>query len=149
MYDCDMSYCCTSGLVGRVNPVGSALEVETARNVTITNIVIRNVGGGGLAVDEGSDGVTIMDSLFYDTSCWGVRLGQVNDSITSADWDMRRTQNLVLNNSVVYDSDTELRGCPAIMGGFVRSSNITHNTVTHAQWGGWHHFGLGLGHREG
>jgi hypothetical protein len=77
-----MSYCCTSGLVGQVFPVGSALEIRTARNVTITNVVIRNVGGGGLAVDEGSE------------------------------------------------------GCPAIMGGFVRSSNITHNTVTHAQWGG-------------
>jgi hypothetical protein len=60
-----MSYCCTSGLVGRVNSVGSALEVKNARNVTVTNVVIRNinVGGGGLAVDEGSDGVTIMDSL--------------------------------------------------------------------------------------
>eukprot|EP01046_Picozoa_sp_COSAG06_P007076 COSAG06_NODE_340_length_17187_cov_578.135475_4_plen_811_part_00 len=136
VYDCDMSYCCTSGLVGLVFPVGSALEIRTARNVTITNVVIRNVGCGGLAVDEGSDGVTITDSLFYDLSCWGVRLGQVNDSIASADWDMRRTQNLVLNNSVVYDSGAELRGCPAIMGGFVRSSNITHNTVTHAQWGG-------------
>ena len=61
VYDCDMSFCCTSGLLGRVYPVGSAWEVKTARNVHITNVVIRNVGGGGIAVDEGSDGVTLAD----------------------------------------------------------------------------------------
>ena len=93
--------------------VTSAWELRTARNVNISACTIGHLGGGGLAVDEGSDGVVVSDSVFKDTSCWGVRFGQVNDSALDAS---RHTRNLQLRNSVVHASGAEYRGCSGVMG---------------------------------
>lgn len=124
-------------LEGTNQPASSAWEIKTARNLVIRQCVVAHVGGGGLAIDEGSDGVSVADSFFFDSSCWGIRLGQTNDSGTAFDdWETRRTQNLSVHNSVVLGSGVELRGCPGLMGGYVRDSSITQNTITQAQWSG-------------
>lgn len=117
-----------------LRPVTSAFELKTARNVTIRDCTVEHVGGGGIAIDEGSDGVSVTDSVLDDTSCWGVRLGQVNDSaLTELDG---RTQHLVIHNNVIRNTGVELRGCAAVMGGYLRNSEISHNTITSAQWSG-------------
>ena len=125
------------GILEGGRPAVSAWELKTVRDVNIHRCVVAHVGGGGLAVDEGSDGVSITDSLFLDTSCWGIRLGQTNDSGTPfGDWELRRTQNLTVRNSVILQSGVELRGCPGIMGGYLRDSTIAQNTISQSQWGG-------------
>lgn len=115
-------------------PVTSAWELKTARNVHIIDCIVEHVGTGGIAVDEGSDGVSITNTVIYDTSCWGVRLGQVNDSALSEV--QGRTQNLLVHNNTIRNTGMELRGCSAIMGGYFRRSEISHNTVSLAQWSG-------------
>eukprot|EP01052_Picozoa_sp_SAG31_P018877 SAG31_NODE_1354_length_8661_cov_170.990306_9_plen_656_part_00 len=117
-----------------LGPVTSAWELKTARNVRIINCAVENVGTGGIAVDEGSDGVSITNSVIHDTSCWGLRLGQVNDSALSEL--QGRTQNLLVHNNTVRNTGMELRGCSAVMGGYFRRSEISHNTISSAQWSG-------------
>ena len=121
-----------SGVGGK--PVTSAFELKTARNVSIRNCTIEHVGTGGIAIDEGSDSVSVIDSILDDTSCWGVRLGQINDSALPEL--VGRTRRLLVHNNVVRNSGAELRGCSALMGGYFSGSEISQNTITHAQWSG-------------
>lgn len=99
-------------------PVTSAWELKTVRNVSIRDCEVSHVGTGGIAIDDGSDSVSVTDSLLDDTSCWGVRLGQVNDSTLPEL--AGRTQRLLVHNNVVRNTGAELRGCSAVNGGYFR-----------------------------
>ena len=114
--------------------VPGTVQLHTARNVSISGCAFQHVGATGLTIDDGSQDVSVADSLFADTGCHGVRLGQVDDWNTT---DVsRQNARYSITNSVFTANGAELRDCSAIMGGYVLNSTISHNNVTDSNWAG-------------
>jgi hypothetical protein len=114
--------------------VPGALELRTAANVTVEDVVVAAVGGSGITVEDGSQDVVVRSCLLWSTGCHGVRLGQVDDWNTTDP--ARQNARLTVNDTVVLGAGAVLRDCAAVMGGYVRRSVVAHNTVTEAAWAG-------------
>lgn len=128
------------------HPVPAAIRLSTAANVTVSGCSIQHVGGSALAVEDGSQDVTVSRNLVLDAGCSAFRLGQVDD-IDETDPAHLNSRILVADN-YAFGVAMEFRDCSGIFGGFITNSTIEHNTLLNTTWAGvtlgWMGWGKGV-----
>ena len=117
-----------------LHPVPAALTLRTAAHVALTGVAIAHTGGSAIAVEGGSQDVTISRARVADAGCSAVRLGQVDDA-DAVDAALFNTR-LSVEDSTFDALAQGYRDCSGIFGGFVSHTNVTHNALTNANWAG-------------
>lgn len=102
------------------HPVPATLRLSAAANVTVTGCSILHVGATALAVEDGSQDVTVSRNLVLDAGCSAFRLGQVDD-IDETD-PSRLNSRILLADNYAFGVAVEFRDCSGVFGGFVTSS---------------------------
>jgi hypothetical protein len=128
------------------HPVPAAVRLSTAANVTVTGCSILHVGATALAVEDGSQDVSVSRCIVVDAGCSAFRLGQVDD-IDETD-PARLNSRLVLADNFAFGVAQEFRDCSGVFGGFITNSTIEHNTLLNTSWAGvtlgWMGWGKGV-----
>lgn len=114
-------------------PVPGNIQIHDSRNITFTYCNFISFGATALAVMDSSQSVAIFNSTFSEIACSGVALGQVSDvNVTAAS----ENGYFTLDSSLFTSTPNMYHDCAPILGGYIVSSNITHNAIINASNGG-------------
>jgi hypothetical protein len=117
-----------------VHPVPAALTLRTAANISLFGVVVEHTGGTAIAVEGGSQDISISRVFVSDAGCSAVRLGQVDDAdLTNP---LGFNARLSLSDSTFSGIAQGYRDCSGIFGGFISDSVIEHNNLTNSNWAG-------------
>jgi hypothetical protein len=117
----------------------STIAFHSSEDLRFVDNVLRGLGGGGLAVDEGSVGVVIEGNAISDISGHGITIG--NGTYTPLDaygyappeW---IEDDVTVENNSISDVGVEFRGSSGIFAPWVKNTRILHNEVFRAPYSG-------------
>lgn len=135
-YDCDGHAPRVHGntALGTLTPSPGALEIHASWNISISGCTFRHVGQSAIAVEDGSQSIVIRGNSFYDCSCHGIRLGQIDDYALS-DAENMNAHALIEENQFLR-MGVEYRDCSALFGPYFLNATISHNDIFNVSWGG-------------
>ncbi|MHB1454190.1 MAG: carbohydrate binding domain-containing protein [Saccharofermentanales bacterium] len=110
--------------------MNAAVQMNAAKNVSISNCLFTHLGNTGLSIENGSQDNIVFNNKFTDISGHGISLG----GITLDDHHPADKQKIVLGNSIVFneisDVAREYKDCQGIFGGYIRETIITNNDIS-------------------
>jgi hypothetical protein len=110
------------------------LAVAHGRNITFTTCEFAHLGGVGLDAGNGTHGLLVHDSYFWDISGAGLQIGSF-DSFAIVDPELQDLDNTV-NNSVLTLCAVEFRGAVAINVGYTARTTIINNDLGNLTYSG-------------
>jgi hypothetical protein len=97
------------------------------RGVTFDAVVFRNMGAAALNITDGSQDITVENSIFQYISGNAIGLGQIDDwQETDPE---RQNARLTVRNCSLLNITQEFAGSVGIFAGFIRDSVITATTI--------------------
>lgn len=138
---------CNTTLIDSLNRVNGGFQYETegsiiltnAKNVSITDNIIKHMGGSGVMLPDGVDNCEVNGNAIYDISSSGIIIGS-NIHFVVNDWrvvprNIHITNNIVGNTGVEYGTDSGIHGY--FTNGLLISHNEIFNTTYSAISLGW------------
>ncbi|MBO5070832.1 MAG: discoidin domain-containing protein, partial [Roseburia sp.] len=122
-------------LDGAWGEVPGGIEIGESSNIKITNCEIRNFGGGGIRILNGSESNEISNSAIHDISSCGIWVGNMYGHGTPCDEGTLVKDNVIRNNYItrvgldIYDSS-------AIVALFTEGTIIDHNEISYTPYTG-------------
>lgn len=115
-------------------PVPGNIQVHTAYNISFSQCLFTGMGATALSVQDSSQSVAVVNNTFSGIACAGVAVGQVSDFNTTDG--LKVNAYFHVHGNLFDNIPTEFHDCPAILGGYIMGSNITHNAILNASNGG-------------
>jgi hypothetical protein len=109
-----------------VRLIPAAVRLHGARDVALERNVFAHLGGAGLALDGGSQQVSVTGNKFEDIASNAVNLGTFSDPEAAPDEQNRGF--LVANNYITRIGD-DYANSSAIWGGYVAQAEVLHNEI--------------------
>lgn len=130
-------------------PEGAAIRGKYARDISIERCRFSELGGLGIFLGTGAQGIRIIGNSFYDIAGTGIQLGdyldwrfpESEDYVRPADGPRLITRNRIENN-YLERCGVEFRSATGIAISIPRESVIAHNEVVNMPYSGMH-FGWG------
>lgn len=118
----------------------AALEIENAENVRVERNVFRNLGGAAIHLKSGTSRSQIRGNQIYQVSGMGIVVGgdslsEYNPSLASYDLSRISSEDLIENNWI-HSIGREYVGSAAILTGWVRKIQISHNEISKTPYSG-------------
>jgi hypothetical protein len=117
------------------------VQFSDNRNLSFIGDQFLHLGAAGLNLDNGSQNVTVMDSVFTDISGNGLEIGSVNKPMASGP---SQTIGVRVLDCHLFGLPVEYHGGVAILVGYAADTLIAHNQIDHTPyaaisigWGGW------------
>ena len=107
-------------------PVPGHVQMHTVGDVSVRGCTFAHLGMTAIEIDDGSQGVSVVNNTFADVSCGGVYFGQVSDLNISA---ARENRDYLVSENYFEGIPSEFHDCAVILGGFVVNSTISHNSI--------------------
>ena len=114
-------------------PVPGNVQVHDSRNVSFTGCAFAGLGATALAILDSSQSVSVVNNSFAHISCSGVAIGQVSDMNTTV---ALENGYFAVEGNLFSNIPNEFHDCAAVLGGYVVSSSIAHNSIINASNGG-------------
>jgi hypothetical protein len=115
-------------------PVPGNIQVHTASNISFSGCLFSGLGATALTVLDSSQSVAVVNNTFQGIACAGVAVGQVSDFNTTDG--LKVNAYFHVHGNLFDNIPNEFHDCPAILGGYIMGSNITHNAILNASNGG-------------
>ena len=124
-------YVPTQSLVtNRFGEPQGAIQIDNSHQVTFQNCVFENIGTAyALSIGGASQDITIRGNTFHDLSGGAIKIGNVLGTRALSNLTSGFDTRYVLENNRVKSSSVEFRVGAAFFAGYVRNTNITHNTI--------------------
>lgn len=116
--------------------VPGAIETHAAKNITITNSELCNLGGGGIRIGNGSSGCKITNSAIHDISSSGIWVGNNtghNHGSCEAGTDVT---DILIQNNYVTRTGLDIFDASAICVLYSSNTVIDHNEVCNTSYTG-------------
>ena len=116
--------------------VPGAIETHAAKNITITNSELRNLGIGGIRIGNGSSDCTITNSAIHDISSSGIFIGNNtghNHGYCDPGTDVT---GVVVRNNYITRTGLDIFGSSAICALYTSDTVIDHNEVCYTTYTG-------------
>jgi len=114
----------------------SAVMVSMASNVSFEQVAVAHTGDYAMVVGQGSDGVTISRSHFFDLGVGGVRIGEPNHGAAPAGSEGLVATGVTLQDSIIEDGGhVILEGCGVLLEQ-AHDNLVTHNTIRNMLYSG-------------
>ena len=109
----------------------AGVSFRRVENVTVRDCSFEHVGSAyALGVENRSKGVDILDNIFRDLSGGAIKLGNVlNDTRALSNDPSDFDERFLVSDNTIEDVGVEYKGAAAIFAGYVRSTNISHNSI--------------------
>eukprot|EP00045_Choanoeca_perplexa_P016120 m.213276 g.213276 ORF g.213276 m.213276 type:complete len:683 (-) comp17175_c0_seq1:47-2095(-) len=112
----------------------AAVNVYNSHNVTVAGCTFHHLGAWGLAIGQGSQHITVEDSLFEDLSAGSIVMGDVADT-AEAD-PARQTAALKIEDNRIRHVGQEYKGSPGVHVFCIRDSVFQHNEIAFVPYSG-------------
>lgn len=116
--------------------VPGAIETHAAKNITITNSELRNLGIGGIRIGNGSSDCAITNSAIHDISSSGIFIGNNtghNHGYCDPGTDVT---GVVVRNNYITRTGLDIFGSSAICALYTSDTVIDHNEVCYTTYTG-------------
>ena len=127
-YLCNPNMTC-DGQSGTYTSAGVILK--NCHNISFVNVTIKNTGGYGIHISEGSSNIVVKDSLIYGTGAGGIRIG--DDSASVIPKNISIANNFILNGGGVNPA-----GCGLLIQR-CEETFILHNSISNFSYTGISH----------
>ena len=116
--------------------VPGAVETHAAKNITITNSELCNLGGGGIRIGNGSSGCKITNSAIHDISSSGIWVG--NNTGHNHGWCDAGTDvsDILIQNNYVTRTGLDIFDASAICVLYSSNTVVDHNEVCNTSYTG-------------
>lgn len=116
-----------SGGSGAAEPPAN-VRVSASSNLTFDNCTFSHIGSAYALSVVASNDIDITRNTYFDLSGGALKLG----SVGGPPWSSR----ISIVDNIAHGVGVEYRGAAAFFGGYLASSNISHNTITDASYSG-------------
>ncbi len=110
----------------------SAVVVRTGRDVVIDGGSFRRLGGAGIVVEQGSQGVSVIGNHFEDLSSGAIYTGDTEANPVA---ELESRGNVYERNTILHPG-LEFTDAVAIWGGYEAETSISHNTIEYLPYSG-------------
>ena len=116
--------------------VAGAIETHAAKNITITNSELRNLGGGGIRIGNGSTDCSITNNAIHDISSSGIWIGNNTGHNHGSCEPGTDVKGIVVRNNYVTRTGLDIFDASAICALYTSDTVIDHNEVCNTSYTG-------------
>ena len=116
--------------------VAGAVETHAAKNITITNSELRNLGGGGIRIGNGSTDCSITNNAIHDISSSGIWIGNNTGHNHGSCEPGTDVKGIVVRNNYVTRTGLDIFDASAICALYTSDTVIDHNEVCNTSYTG-------------
>ncbi|WP_158226815.1 right-handed parallel beta-helix repeat-containing protein [Amycolatopsis vastitatis] len=112
----------------------AALEIRRGRGITVDGSTFRQLGGAGIALEDGTQDARITHTTITDTSAGGVAIGEVDDYYLTDP--ARMTLGITVADSTITRVGQDYHDAVGIWTGHGRRLTLEHNEIAETPYSG-------------
>ena len=128
-----------SGLTAEHNEVlksPSNIVCHAAKSIDFVRCVFTKLGSGGIDLEFGSQGNTIVGCKYFDISGSAVQVGGVSKDDHHPDDPRKIVENNIVANNYIHDCGVEYLGSVGVFAGYTEGTVIAHNEIRDMPYSG-------------